>query len=297
MVRRNSTLHRTFQPADSDRLSASIARTPPVRYAGPVAKNISQAVREICLSFPEAEEFLSHGSPNFRVRGKTFATYVVNHHGDGRVALWLNSASGAQEHHTQTDPKHFFIPPYVGPRGWLGVHLNKNLSWKLVAALVREAYEKSAPRILADSLGKLIEIKPPDAELTAEDVDPMQARRAQVVLKALRRICLSWPETSEDLQFGFPVWRAGKKTFATIHCGRNQGGQRGAEFVRLHFWVGIAAQGLMITDERYEIPPYMGHNGWIALNVTGRCDCEEVRALALASYRHFALQRMLKMLL
>jgi hypothetical protein len=52
--------------------------------------DIHQAVRDVCLWLPEAEEFLSHGSPNFRVRGKTFASYVVNHHGDGRVALWLN---------------------------------------------------------------------------------------------------------------------------------------------------------------------------------------------------------------
>ena len=56
--------------------------------------DIHRAVRDVCLWLPEAEEFLSHGSPNFRVRGKTFVTYVVNHHGDGRVALWLNAARG-----------------------------------------------------------------------------------------------------------------------------------------------------------------------------------------------------------
>ena len=90
------------------------------------AKDINQAVREVCLSFPEAEEYLSHGSPNFRVRkGRTFATYVLNHHGDGRVALWLNAPEGAQEHYVRGEPRHFFVPPYVGPRGWLGVHLDK----------------------------------------------------------------------------------------------------------------------------------------------------------------------------
>jgi len=46
-------------------------------------------VRGVCLWLPEAEEFMSHGSPNFRVRGKTFASFVVNHHGDGRIPLWL----------------------------------------------------------------------------------------------------------------------------------------------------------------------------------------------------------------
>ena len=119
---------------------------------------------------------ISHGSPNFRVRGKTFATYVINHHGDGRVALWLNAPSGAQELYTKEEPKHFFVPPYVGPRGWLGVQLDKGISWKRIAKLVREAYEKVAPPALTTTLGKTIEIKPPTAKLSAEQIDPMQSQ-------------------------------------------------------------------------------------------------------------------------
>ena len=118
---------------------------PSNRRRGPMAKDINKAVREVCLWFPEAAEVISHGSPDFRVRGKTFATYVVNHHGDQRIALWLNAPAGAQELYTRAEPKHFFVPPYVGPRGWLGVQLDKGISWKRVAKLVREAYEKVAP--------------------------------------------------------------------------------------------------------------------------------------------------------
>jgi hypothetical protein len=59
------------------------------------------------------------------------------------------------------------------------------------------------------------------------------------------------------------------------------------------FWVGIPAQGLMTEDPRYEIPPYMGHNGWIALDVSKRHDERELRSLALESYRHFALKKSL----
>jgi hypothetical protein len=114
-------------------------------------KDISQAVREICLWFPEATEVTSHGMSDFRVRGKTFATYAINHHGDGRIALWLNSPAGAQHEHVSSEPKQFFIPPYVGPRGWLGVNLAKGISWKAVARLVRDAYEKVAPPALARS--------------------------------------------------------------------------------------------------------------------------------------------------
>ena len=97
-----------------------------------MARDVHQAVREACLWLPEADEFVSHGSPNFRVRGKSFATYVVNHHGDGRVALWLNALPGAQEHHVRSEPAHFFVPAYVGPRGWLGVLLNSGLQWSFM---------------------------------------------------------------------------------------------------------------------------------------------------------------------
>jgi predicted DNA-binding protein (MmcQ/YjbR family) len=268
-----------------------------------VARGINEAVREVCLSFPEAEEVVSHGSPNFRVRGKTFASYVVNHHGDGRVALWLNAPAGSQDHYAKSEPRHFFVPPYVGPRGWLGVHLDKGLSWQRVAALVRQAYEKVAPPALADSIGETVKIKAPPAALAADEVDPLKSRQAQAILKRLRRMYHAWPEVAEDLQFGSPVWRAGKKTFAWIHADRaaraasDRSAKRGARpRLQLYFWVGVAAQGLMTADERFEIPAYMGHNGWIALDVTDHCDWKEVRGLALTSYSHFALQRMLKAL-
>ena len=227
------------------------------------------------------------------------------------------------------------MPPYVGPRGWLGVHLNKGLSWQRVAALVRQAYEKVAPRALVKSIGETVKIEPPAAGLSAEQIDPLKSRRAQTLLAGLRKMVSPWPEVVEDQQFGNPVWRAGKKTFAWVHADRSAGaaapravagakaarasgaaaaasagagaGVAGATVGRgagrparprlqLYFWVGVAAQGLMTVDERFEIPPYLGHQGWIALDVTGHCDWKQVRGLALASYRHFALQRMLKML-
>lgn len=255
-----------------------------------MAKDINQAVREVCLWFPETEEVRSHGQPDFRVRGKTFATYVVNHHGDGRIALWLNAPEGAQQHYVGAEPKHFFVPPYVGPRGWLGVNLDKGISWRTVAKLVREAYEKAAPPALAKSLGKTIEIKAPTTTMKPDEFDPMQSKRAQEVLGQLRTICLALPETSEASQFGYPVWRAGKKVFAQAYCYRGEGK------LQLAFWVGVDQQALLIRDKKFSIPPYMGHNGWISLDVTTSANWKEIRSLAAFSYRHFALARMLKSL-
>jgi predicted DNA-binding protein (MmcQ/YjbR family) len=253
-----------------------------------MAKDINAAVREVCLSFPEAEEIISRGSPDFRVRNKTFATYVVNHHGDGRIALWINAPTGAQALYTKEEPKHFFVPPYVGPAGWLGIQLDKGVSWKRVAMLVREAYEKVAPPALSAKISKTIEIKPPTATVPETQFDPMRSKRAQDVLKQLRKICLELPETSEARQFGNPVWRAGKKVFAQAYSYHGP--------LTLAFWVGVERQGLYIAEKRFSIPPYMGHNGWIALDVSKSANWKEIKSLALFSYRHFALKRMLNAL-
>ena len=251
-------------------------------------KTISDAVREVCLSFPEAEEGTAHGAPHYHVRGKTFAMYTINHHGDGRISLWLNSPPGAQEIHVKGEPKRFFVPPYVGPRGWLGVELNKGLSWKRIAVLVREAYEKVAHPKLRAAIGDTIEISPPNVKLTKEQIDPMQSARAQRLLKLMRKICLAWPETSEKVQFGYPVWKGGKKSFAVTYF-------RG-DALKAAFWVGVDRQGLLTSDKRFTIPMYMGHNGWIELDASKGADEAELTNLARDSYRHFANKRMLNLL-
>lgn len=250
-----------------------------------MAKDIAAAVREICLSFPEAAERMSHGSPDFHVRGKTFASFVVNHHGDGRVALWLPAPPGTQLHYVEAEPDHFFVPPYVGPRGWLGVHLNKGLDWKRVAHHVREAYLAVAPKKLTLDLPPAIVIKPPTESIDPDILDPLSSKRAKAVVSPLREFCLSLPEASEDKAFGWPVWRAGKKTFAGVH--------RYNRRLTLQFWVGVDMQAMLTFEKRYRIPAYMGHNGWIELDVEDEIDFDEVRQLALVSYKHFALKRML----
>lgn len=253
-----------------------------------MAKAIPEAVREICLSFPEASEIVSHGSPNFSVRGKSFASYLVNHHGDGKVALWLGLPAGAQEQLVRDEPRYFFVPPYVGHRGWVGVELDQGLNWKRIATLVRQAYEKVAPASLVASLGKTIIIAAPKAKLAEAERDPLNSPALLKFITPLREYCLSLPQTREDPRFGSPSWQAGKRTFAVAYQYDGQ--------LTFSFWVGVEQQGLYTADKRYSIPPYMGHNGWIALKVGAKPNWKEIRALALHSYRHFALKRMLAQL-
>ncbi|HMR96182.1 MAG TPA: MmcQ/YjbR family DNA-binding protein [Microthrixaceae bacterium] len=108
-------------------------------------------VRRICLDLPEATEKLSHSSPTFFVR-RTFVMFHDDHHGDGRLAIWCAAPDGAQALMVESEPERFFVPPYVGHRGWLGVRLDVDVDWNEVAAIVEDAYRTVAPRKLVAML-------------------------------------------------------------------------------------------------------------------------------------------------
>lgn len=105
-----------------------------------------ERVRAHCLSLPEAVERPSHGAPTFFVSGKrAFVSYMRNHHDDGRIALWCAAPEGMQTALVGADPERFFVPPYVGHRGWVGVRLDRALEWERVAGVIEEAYISVAP--------------------------------------------------------------------------------------------------------------------------------------------------------
>jgi len=109
-------------------------------------------IRELCLGLPETSERLSHGAPTFFVRGKrAFVMVLSNHHGDGRFAIWCAAPDGMQKLLVDSDQERFFVPPYVGHRGWLGVRLDRGLNWDELAGVVEDAYAEVAPRKLVES--------------------------------------------------------------------------------------------------------------------------------------------------
>jgi hypothetical protein len=121
-----------------------------------VARSTRDAVarlRAICLALPEVTERLSHGAPTFFVRGKkTFVSCMDDHHGDGRLAMWCAAPPGAQATLVDEEPDRFFVPAYVGHRGWLGVRLDRDPDWDEIAEIVKEAYRQVAPKSLAAQL-------------------------------------------------------------------------------------------------------------------------------------------------
>jgi predicted DNA-binding protein (MmcQ/YjbR family) len=79
-------------------------------------------LRKLCLALPEAHEVEAWGEPTFRVRNKLFAMYAA--------------------------PRRFFVPPYVGPSGWVGVWLDGAVDWAELADLLRDSYRLVAPKRL-----------------------------------------------------------------------------------------------------------------------------------------------------
>jgi hypothetical protein len=110
-------------------------------------------LRALCTALPEVTEKLSHGEPTWFVR-KVFVAYADHHH-DDRLGFWCAAPPGTQEALVAERPGHFFRPPYVGARGWLGVYLDRpDVDWDEIAEIVTDAYREIAPRRLVAQLDR-----------------------------------------------------------------------------------------------------------------------------------------------
>ena len=100
-------------------------------------------VRAICLALPGVVERLSHEAPVFFVGEKkaSFVAFADNIHSDGRIALWCAAPLGAQQRVIDADPENYFVPPYVGGRGWIGMRLDRGLAWKSIKGGIKSAWE------------------------------------------------------------------------------------------------------------------------------------------------------------
>jgi predicted DNA-binding protein (MmcQ/YjbR family) len=111
-------------------------------------------LRKLCLALPDAHEVEAWGEPTFRVRNKLFAMFASanTHHGNGRPAVWCKAGPGNQALMIRAAPRRFFVPPYVGPSGWIGVWLDGAVDWAELADLLRDSYRLVAPKRLGSAL-------------------------------------------------------------------------------------------------------------------------------------------------
>lgn len=114
-------------------------------------RRVEERVRRLCLGLPETSERPSHGAPTFFVRERrSFLMILDDHHGDGRFAIWCAAPAGLQPTLVGADPERFFVPPYVGHRGWLGLRLDRGLDEDELAGLAEDAWAEVAPARLVE---------------------------------------------------------------------------------------------------------------------------------------------------
>jgi predicted DNA-binding protein (MmcQ/YjbR family) len=106
-------------------------------------------LRAVCLALPETFEKEAWGECTFRVTGGSmFAMTDNNHHGSGHVAVWVKAPPIVQEILVNSDPKRFFVPPYMGRKGWVGVRLDYKPDWDEVGGILKDGYLMSVPKRL-----------------------------------------------------------------------------------------------------------------------------------------------------
>jgi hypothetical protein len=92
---------------------------------------------------------------SFKVRKRIFAYYTFNHHGDGVVALWCKAPPGERDRLVEENPGRYFVPPYLGSRGWVALRLDTaRVDWKAVKELAFVSYFMTAPAGLSRPVGK-----------------------------------------------------------------------------------------------------------------------------------------------
>ena len=138
---------------------ATQPKATPVRKAAtqPKAANVEhpllRQLSRICLSLPEAARRDLNEHADFRVRGKVFAYFLNDHHGDGIISVCCKSALGENVDRASREPARFYLPPYIGPRGWFGLRLDgEAVDWSEVKNLVELSYRLAAPKTLIKAL-------------------------------------------------------------------------------------------------------------------------------------------------
>jgi predicted DNA-binding protein (MmcQ/YjbR family) len=112
-----------------------------------------ERVTAICRALPGADHLDKGDHAIYRVRGKVFAYFLDDHHGDGIVSVCVKSELGENVDRARLDPERFYLPAYIGPRGWFGLRLDRGrVDWREVAEVVTRSYRLTAPNTLKKKL-------------------------------------------------------------------------------------------------------------------------------------------------
>lgn len=117
------------------------------------ARDPRKRVTALCRELPEAAHEDRGDHTVYRVRGKVFAYFLDDHQGDGIVSVCVKSAAGENLDRVRREPERFYLPAYIGPRGWFGLRLDRGrVDWSEVAEVLGHSYRLTAPKTLLRKL-------------------------------------------------------------------------------------------------------------------------------------------------
>lgn len=244
--------------------------------------DLLERLRELCYRFPGTEEKLTYGAPAFHVRGKLFASFADHEEYDGRVSAMVKMERADQQRLVRQDPERFYVPKYIGVKGWTGVVLNRpSTDWIELAILIEEAWSSVVPKSVANGPAR-----PPPPPPRLPTTDPEVAAAA---LARLEKICGKLPETKVEREGSHASFLVADKTYAYF-LDNHHGDEEIAVAVRVPKPKHAA---LAKKDpKRFYLPAYIHARGWVAMRLTGKVDWKEVAERLEASYRSAAPKRL-----
>jgi hypothetical protein len=145
-----SVCNSRLSTANSSKASSESSAQRHVMSKTPATNPILKRLTAIALALPEARRELSGSHASFRVRKKTFAYFLNNHHGDGIVAVTCKVLPGENTALAKAQPKRYYLPAYIGSRGWAALRLDLlKIDWAEVRELLLTSYLLTAPKRLA----------------------------------------------------------------------------------------------------------------------------------------------------
>lgn len=236
-----------------------------------VADEALTRVRAVCFDFGGVEEKRSHGAPFFHVRGRGFAIFAGDHRGS-HAAVWCRASMEEQQRLVRSDGERYFVPPYVGVKGWVGVRLRDEDDFAALAVLVEESWLGVVPRSLQGAAPQA-----PKESPAYPTTDPAVAQEA---LKRLHALCDPLPGSEVELANGHATFRVAKRPFAYLLDNHHRDG-----IVSVCVRHDDPAELAASSPKRFYVPAYIGPKGWVAMRVdVGRVPWTRLAELLRASH-------------
>lgn len=231
-------------------------------------------LRTLCFGFPAVEEKASHGSPSFFVRGKQFASFTMGY-GRGPSA-WVKCDLESQARIVGDEPERYFVPPYVGVKGWVGVVLGPETDWERLGVLLEGGWDAVAPKTARDA-----PVLPPPKN--SPRLMTTDKKLAEAVISKIETMCrelvgepgeISKPGDLEvERHSAGATMRAFGKPLCYVNDNHHNDGILSVS-VRCAL---EEAEALAAKEARFYVPPYIGKRGWLAIRVDlGPVDWAEV---------------------